>query len=126
MVKLHKGIYIDGSTIRISKDIVSHYVPYAILDYLPCFKGYYYCREELPIFFCPMLAVKLIDTLYKKGTCNSKLEHLQMYLDYTLLNMEHRYPKFMFSDETAAFKEFRQRCSTSLFCKQTNIDDYFK
>lgn len=126
MAKLHKGINIDGSTIQISMNIASHYVPTVVLDYLPCFKGYYYCKEEVIMFFCPMLAVKLIDNLYASSTCSYKLEQLQVYLDYVLLNMKHRYPQFMFSDEMAAFKEFRKRCSTSLFCKQTNIDDYFK
>lgn len=126
MIKLHKGIYIEGSTICISADIASHYIPYAVLEYMPSFRGHYYCKEEIPIFFCPMLAVKLIDTLYKKDTCTSKLEHLQTCLDYTLLDMKHFHPHFMFSDTKASFKEFRQRCSTSLFCSQTNIDDYFK
>ena len=126
MAKLNKGIYIEGSTIRISMNIASHYVPYVILDYLPNFKGYYYCREEIPMFFCPMLVVKLIDTLYASSTCSYKLEQLQVYLDYVLLNMKHNYPHFMFSDETASFKEFRKKCSTSLFSSQTNIDDYFK
>ena len=126
MAKLHRGIYIDGSTIRISMNIASHYVPYAVLDYLPCFGGYYYCKEEVLMFFYPMLVVKFIDTLYASSPCSYKLEQLQVYLDYVLLNMKHRYPQFMFSDETASFKEFRKKCSTSLFCRQTNIDDYFK
>lgn len=118
MVKLHNGIYIDGSTIQISMNIASRYVPTVVLDYLPCFNGYYYCKEEVVIFFCPMLAVKFIDNLYASSTCSYKLEQLQVYLDYVLLNMKHRYPQFMFSGETVAFKEFRKRCSTSLFCSQ--------
>ena len=76
--------------------------------------------------FCPMLAVRFIDTLYANSTCSYKLEQLQVHLDYVLLNMKHRYSHFMFSDETVSFKEFRKRCSTSLFCSQTNINDYFK
>ena len=45
MAKLNKGIDIDGSTIRISMNMASYYVPTCLLDYLPCFKGYYYCKE---------------------------------------------------------------------------------
>ena len=118
MAKLYKGIYIDGSTIKISMNIASYYVPYVVLEYLPCFEGYYYCREKIPMFFHPMLGVKLIDNLYASSTCSYKLEQLQVYLDYVLLNMKHRYPQLMFSDEKVAFKEFRKRCSTSLFCSQ--------
>ena len=126
MIKLYDGIYIDDNTIRISRNIASHYVPYVVLEYLPRFGGYYYFKEEVAIFFCPMLAVKFIDTLYANSACSYKLEQLQVHLDYVLLNMKHCYPQFMFSDETVAFKEFRKKCSTSLFCSQTNIDDYFK
>ena len=124
-MKLHKGIYIEDKTIRISADSISRFVPRDILDYLPRFEGYYYCKEELVMFFCPMLAVKLIDTLYKKDTCISKLENLHIYLYYVLVSMKQHYPQLMFDDETASFKRFRQRCSESLFSSQTNIDDYF-
>ena len=106
MLKLHKGVYIEDKTIRISADSISRYVPHHILEYIPTFEGYYYCKEELVIFFCPMLAVKLIDTLYKKDTCISKLEDLHIYLYYVLVSMKQHYHHLMVSDATAFFNRF--------------------
>ena len=122
---IHKVIHIDDKTIRISADSISRFVPRDILEYIPSFDSYYYCKEEVVMFFCPMLAVKLVDKLYKKDTCISKLEHLHIYLYYVLVSMKHHYSHFMFSDATASFKKFQQICSESLFSRQTNLDDYF-
>ena len=125
MVKLHKGIYIDDKTIRISADSISRFIPRNILKDIPRFDGYYYCKEEVVMFFCPLLAVKVIDNLYKKDTCFDKLEHLHIYLYYVLVSMKHNYYHFMFSDATASFEEFRKSCSEAWCSRQTNIDDYF-
>ena len=125
MLKLHKGVYIEDKTIRISADSISRYVPHRILDYLTSFAGYYYCKEEVVMFFCPMLAVKLIDNLYKKDNCTSKSENLHIYLYYVLVSMKQHYPHLMVSDATASFKRFQKMCSESLFSSQTNLDDYF-
>lgn len=121
MIKLQKGFCLDGDTIRISKEVASDYIPYVVLDCMPHYDDYYYCKEEIPIYFCPMLASKLIDSLFVDDNCISKLEQLQSCLDHAWIFMTQNYPHFMFNDTN--FKGFRKRRSPLIFNK---INEYFK
>lgn len=122
MLNLYDGIDLSGDNVRVSVDVAMQYIPANVLTKLLYFDGHYYCNKTVLLFYCPSLAVKLIDTALKLNDYN-KLRNLKLLLDKVLADMKQDYSDFMLDYALMDFRQFRRRCSIALFGKLAVVDE---
>ena len=123
MLNLCDGIDLAVNTIRMSVSVANRYIPTIVLTKLPYFDGYYYCDKTILLFFCPALAVKIIDTISTTDNHCNRLKNLKILLDKVLLSVKQSYPTFVLDHGVMNFRQFRRRCSTALFGELAVVDE---